>query len=391
MSRPAHDDAPPPVGDVPGRVASLVGRRLEVSPERALLIAKIAFAALVGIVLSGALVRVSGSGLGCPNWPRCDTRVTPTELGAPVAIEFGNRLLTFLVSASSLGALLAGLARRPYRRSLVVLPLVLVAGVALQAVIGGISVLVDLDWQVVALHYLVSAAMLVPAAMLVWRAGLDTPAPPRSPQAGDRLVGRVVSALLPLGLLTLLLGTLSTAAGPHSGGTGTGDVVQRLDVRGQATLQWIVERHGVVAAIFGVAVVVAWLLAGSRGSSRRLTGALALSGMLVGAQGLVGLLQYGLELPGELVWVHVALATLTWAAIVWSWQLAGGPGAELRGDALGAGGTEEGEAAPAELRATARVSALSEHGVTGSGSARAADAIDTLASSHIAGRDGGWR
>lgn len=336
MSRRARDDVREGephdevarTGDRPPRLppVRVLRERLEISPERGLLIAKVAFAALIGIMLSGALVRVTGSGLGCPSWPRCDTRLAPTEIGTPVVVEFGNRLLTFVVSAAVIAAIVAALTRRPYRRDLTRLASLLLGGVLLQGIIGGISVLVDLHWPVVALHYLVSAAMLVPAAMLVWRAGHDTPAPPRTPQAGSPLVARFVQGLLPLGFLTLVLGTLATAAGPHSGGEGTGDVVTRFDVRGDATLQWIVERHGLVSGLFGVAIVVSWVLAGRRGASRRLTGALALTGMLVGVQGILGLVQYGLELPDTLVWLHVSLGTLTWSALLWARQLSGRPG-----------------------------------------------------------------
>lgn len=300
-------------------------RRMQSSPERMLLAARIALAANVGIMLSGALVRVTGSGLGCSNWPKCDTRVLPTETHAPTFIEFGNRMLTFGVSASAIFAIVCALTLVSYRRDLVVLSCMLLAGIFAQAVIGGLSVLYDLDWIWVSVHYMASITLLlVPAVMLAWRAGRDTAAP-RDHQAPDALTSRVVAALLPIGFLALVAGTLATASGPNGGGSGTGDIVQRFDIHGTGTLEWIVQRHGAISAIFGIAIIVAWGTAKARGAGERLTLVLTLAGMLVAVQGMIGLIQYGLHLPGGLVWVHVALATLTWVTVAWAWQVAGPP------------------------------------------------------------------
>jgi cytochrome c oxidase assembly protein subunit 15 len=288
-----------------------------------LLAARLALAANVGIMLTGALVRVTGSGLGCSNWPKCDTRVLPSQAHAPTFIEFGNRLLTFGVSAAALFAIFCAMTQLRYRRDLLVLSCLLLVGIFAQAVIGGMSVLYDLDWIWISVHYMVSITLLlVPAALLTWRAGRDTAAP-RDHQATDALTSRTVASLLPIGFLALVAGTLATASGPNGGGSGTGDVVQRFDVRGTGTLEWIVQRHGAIAAIFGIAIIAAWGIAKARGAGERLTLTLTLAGMLVAVQGMIGLVQYGLHLPGGLVWVHVTLATLTWVVVVWAWQVAG--------------------------------------------------------------------
>lgn len=308
--------------DGPARLGRL-RRRFRTSPERMLLAARLALFANVGIMLTGALVRVTGSGLGCSNWPKCQTEVLPSHVHTPTLIEFGNRLLTFGVSATAIFAIFCALTRVRWRRDLVLLSVWLLGGIFAQAVIGGLSVLYDLDWIWISAHYLVSISLLlIPAALLVWRAGEDTSAK-RDHQATDRLTGRAVAALLPLGLLALAAGTLATAAGPNSGGEGTGDVVKRFDVHGTGTLEWIVQRHGAIAAIFGIGIIAVWSLAKARGAGERLTLTLTLAGMLVGVQGVIGLIQYGLELPGGLVWVHVTLATLTWVTVVWAWQVAG--------------------------------------------------------------------
>lgn len=285
-----------------------------------LLAARIALIANVGIMLSGGLVRVTGSGLGCSNWPKCDTRVLPTEAHAPTFIEFGNRMLTFGVSAAAIFAIFCALTQVRYRKDFTVLSVMLLVGVFAQAVIGGLSVLYDLDWIWISVHYLASITLLlIPAVMLTWRAGQGTSAR-REPGAPDQLTRRSVLALLPLGFLALAAGTLATASGPHGGGSGTGDYVQRFDIHGTGTLEWVVQRHGAIAAIFGVAIVIAWVVARVRGAGSRLVLTLTIAGLLVAIQGVIGLIQYGLELPAGLVWIHVALSALTWVAVAWAWQ-----------------------------------------------------------------------
>lgn len=285
-----------------------------------LLAARIALIANVGIMLSGGLVRVTGSGLGCSNWPKCDTRVLPTEAHAPTFIEFGNRMLTFGVSAAAIFAIFCALTQVRYRKDFTVLSVMLLLGVVAQAVIGGLSVLYDLDWIWISVHYLASITLLlIPAVMLTWRAGAGTSAR-REPGAPDQLTRWSVLALLPLGFLALAAGTLATASGPHGGGAGTGDYVQRFDVHGTGTLEWVVQRHGAIAAIFGIAIIVAWVVARVRGAGSRLILTLTVAGLLVAIQGVIGLIQYGLELPAGLVWIHVALSAITWVAVAWAWQ-----------------------------------------------------------------------
>jgi cytochrome c oxidase assembly protein subunit 15 len=130
-----------------------------------------------------------------------------------------------------------------------------------------------------------------------------------------------VRALLPLGALTIFAGTAATAAGPHSGGV-SGDRVHRLHFKGADTLMWVIHRHATIAAVFGVAVIGVWLLHRRRASERALE-PLTVLGVLLAAQGLVGSVQYELRLPSDIVWVHVALATLTWVVLVWAVVAAG--------------------------------------------------------------------
>ena len=128
--------------------------------------------------------------------------------------------------------------------------------------------------------------------------------------------------LIPLGQLTILVGTISTASGPHPG-DHEGELVQRFDFRGGETLQWAVERHAVMAAVFGLAAVATLLVLrredGERRAARPLTTLIA----LLGLQGAVGGIQWALELPAAIVWLHITLATVTWLAMLWTVAAAG--------------------------------------------------------------------
>jgi cytochrome c oxidase assembly protein subunit 15 len=130
-----------------------------------------------------------------------------------------------------------------------------------------------------------------------------------------------VRILLLFGAVTIFAGTAATAAGPHSGGF-TGQVVHRLHFKGADTLTWVVHRHATIAALFGVFVIATWLLHRRRHAERTLE-PLTVLAILLAAQGLVGSVQYELHLPSDMVWVHVALATCTWLALLWSVAAAG--------------------------------------------------------------------
>jgi cytochrome c oxidase assembly protein subunit 15 len=131
-----------------------------------------------------------------------------------------------------------------------------------------------------------------------------------------------VRALVPIGQLTILLGTITTASGPHPG-DHRGEIVQRFDFRGSETLAWMVQRHGAMAALFGVAAVAVWLILRRRGGDRRAMRPVAVLIGLLAAQGVLGIVQYAAELPAGLVWLHIVLAVLTWLAVLWSVGAAG--------------------------------------------------------------------
>jgi cytochrome c oxidase assembly protein subunit 15 len=134
-----------------------------------------------------------------------------------------------------------------------------------------------------------------------------------------------VWALFALGAVTIFAGTAATAAGPHAGGEGTGDVVHRFTFKGASTVNWLINRHGVLGAALGVLAVATWWLARRREADRELRVRLTRICLLLAAQGVVGIVQFQLDLPAEIVWLHVALATLTWVGIVLAAMQVGAP------------------------------------------------------------------
>jgi cytochrome c oxidase assembly protein subunit 15 len=292
--------------------------RLTVSPHLYARVAAVALAALTLIVLTGAAVRLSGSGLGCPDWPKCYGRaIAPLETHA--VIEYTNRLLSGLVGFAAIAAAVLAFLRRPFRRDLAVLAVLLPLGVVAQAVLGGYTVRYHLAPGFVMAHFGLSMLILIAAAALAWRARDE-----HSDRAGgeDRACVWGARALVPLGALTIFAGTAATAAGPHAGGM-EGQAINRLDFMGAETLRWAIHQHGEIATVFGLAAAGVWLLVRARSTDPQLRRASSVLLGLLLAQGLVGFLQFVLELPAELVWVHVALASLSWLAVLWCAAAAG--------------------------------------------------------------------
>lgn len=293
-------------------------RNFHLTPRQYAIVAAIALGSLVLIVFTGAAVRLTGSGLGCPDWPRCYGRVVaPVEFHA--MIEYGNRLLTGFVGFAVIAASVLAFRRRPFRRHLVLLGALLPLGVVCQAVLGALVVEHHLLPQLVIGHFILSMLLLDAAFALAWLARFE---PGSRRRSSDRSGVWAIRALIPIGQLTIIAGTMSTASGPHAG-ANDGQLVQRFDFRGVDTLQWMVERHSAIAAIFGLAAVGVWFYIRRQGGDSRAQRPLAVLIALLAAQGGVGGLQWALELPAGIVWVHVALATLTWVAMLWTVATAG--------------------------------------------------------------------
>jgi heme a synthase len=287
--------------------------RLAVNEDQFRKATYVALAALTLIVFTGAAVRLSDSGLGCPTWPRCYGHVYPPVALHPL-IEFGNRAISGLVGIATVAVFVLSFTRKPFRRDLAWLAASLPLGVAAQAVLGGFTVREKLAPGFVMSHFLLSMVILIFAFWLAWRATYPQKARSRTK---DKVLVWSVRSLSVLCALTLVAGTAATAAGPHSGGN-VGQHIKRLTIKGPDTLEWAVHQHATIAAIFGVATIFVWLLKRSRGGELDPLEPLTVLGILLAAQGLVGAVQYELKLPGQMVWVHVVLATITWLVSLWA-------------------------------------------------------------------------
>ena len=258
------------------------------------------------IVLTGGVVRLTGSGLGCPEWPRCSGQsFTPHgAMGIHAAIEFGNRMVTFLIAAIAIVTFIT--AWQVGRRSLIKLSLVLALGVPAQAVIGGISVLTDLNPWVVALHLLVSLAMVSVAVVLLQRTGEgDGPARQTVPTG----VAWVARLLFVVGWAVLYVGTVVTGSGPHAGDASAPR--NGLDPRAVSQLH-----TDLVFLLLGLTIAVLLVLRSVPAPARARDAATVL--LLVElTQATVGFVQYFSGLPVPLVTVHLLGAALTTAGMTW--------------------------------------------------------------------------
>lgn len=295
----------------------LVDRLPLPSRRTQLLIALTVIASQAGISVTGAIVRVTASGLGCPTWPQCfPGSFTPVGVSeVPVlhqTVEFGNRLLTFVVTLCAALIVLA-VTRARRRREVLIYAWLMPAGTVLQAIIGGITVLSGLLWWTVALHLLASMLMVWLSAVMFAKVaapddGVDTvrtPAPLRwlTALSGVALAG------------VLIAGTLVTAAGPHAGDKSIDRPVARLEVE----IVTLVHLHsqllvGYLALLIGLGFGLY-----ATGITKPVRDRLFVLLGLVAAQSLVGIVQYFTDVPAALVAIHVGGAALCTAATAALW------------------------------------------------------------------------
>jgi heme a synthase len=290
----------------------------QITPRLYANVALVALAALTLIVLTGAGVRLTGSGLGCPDWPKCYGGTVP-PLDTHAVIEYGNRVLTGFVGFAVIAAAVLAFLRRPFRWHLALFGVLLPLGVLGQAVLGALVVKYHLAPGLVMSHFILSMLLLDASFALAWCARYE-PGERRTSQ--DRLGVWAVRSLIPLGQLTILAGTIATASGPHAG-AHQGQLVHRFEFEGTGTLEWVVQRHSAIAAVFGLSAITVWLLLRRPGGDRRALRPLTAVIGLLALQGVVGGVQWALELPAEIVWLHVALATATWLTMLWTVATAG--------------------------------------------------------------------
>lgn len=262
---------------------------------------RLALASLVAnaaIVVTGGAVRLTDSGLGCPSWPRCtpETYTPTTASDAHSLIEFGNRLLTFVLVAVVVATLVAVWRQQPRRPALVRLAMLLVLGIPAQAVLGGITVRTGLNPWTVMGHFLLSMLLVAVAVSLLWRT-TEGDGPPRA--LVPRPLQQLGYAVLGVVALTLIAGTVVTGSGPHSG--------DEKAARTGFDPESVSQLHADLVMLLVGLTVALWLALRAAGGPTRPAGILVL---VVLGQGAVGWTQYFTDLPIALVGVHMAGACL---------------------------------------------------------------------------------
>jgi heme a synthase len=270
-----------------------------------------AFAALamaVIIVVTGGAVRLTGSGLGCTTWPKCtdDSLTTTGAQGYHGAIEFGNRMLTYVLCAAVGWAIVAARSQKPWRRSLTRLGWAQFWVVMGNAVLGGVVVLVGLNPYTVAAHFLLSTALITVAAVMWQRTG-ESDSPPR-PLVGPA-VRQLVWFLVAASVLLVAVGTVVTGAGPHAGDSSE---VERIPVDWET----VSKLHAVLAWIVVTLTFALWFVLkavdapkGPMDRTRELF-------VILLAQGVIGYVQYFTELPEALVALHMFGSCVMWVGVL---------------------------------------------------------------------------
>ena len=290
---------------------------MRLSPRAYRRVTLVALVLLSAIIVTGGAVRVTGSGLGCPDWPTCEDGQLVAELfeesSGHRTIENVNRLITGAVSVAVIVAVLGSLIRQPRRRDLTWLSVGLVGGVIGQIVLGGITVLTHLHPVAVQSHFLLSLAIVVCAVTLHWRAGQEEAE--RHLVVSDRV--RALSRLsLGLLLAAIVAGTVMTGTGPHAGSARGDDPVRRFAYDPRQVAQV----HGVLVELFTIALVATLVLAWRSGAGRTVLrrGSAAVAAAV--AQSALGYTQYFTGVPALLVGLHILGATLVWIAML-RWHL----------------------------------------------------------------------
>ncbi|MEU5364407.1 COX15/CtaA family protein [Streptomyces sp. NPDC005925] len=260
------------------------------------------------IVVTGGAVRLTGSGLGCPTWPKCtsDSLTATGAMGIHGAIEFGNRMLTYVLCAAVGWAIVAARSEKPYRRSLTRLGWAQFWIVMSNAVLGGIVVLVGLNPYTVAAHFVATSA-LIAVATVMWQRAREGDAPPR-PLVGTA-IQQLVWVLVGASTLLILAGTVVTGAGPHAGDSSE---VERMPVDWET----VTKAHAVLAWIVVTLAFALWFVLkavdaphGPLGRTRELF-------LVLLAQGALGYVQYFTDLPELLVGLHMLGSAVIWIAVL---------------------------------------------------------------------------
>jgi cytochrome c oxidase assembly protein subunit 15 len=269
------------------------------------------------VIVTGALVRLTGSGLGCPKWPTCTAGDVVAPLSYHPLVEFVNRVVTLAVSIAIMAVAVASFARQPRRRDLTLLSAVLVVGLVAEIVLGGITVEHRLNPGFVMAHFLLAIGLLLDSVVLPDRASRPDPqrpdppphATPRPAPATDRRLTTLAWTIVGLVLTTIVAGTVVTGAGPHSGASAADGQVRRWHL----SLHRVTQVHGSLAMLTLAVIVATWWLLRSHPSVearhrlQQLVEAIAI-------QVAIGYTQYFTGVPALLVAFHIVGAVLVWTA-----------------------------------------------------------------------------
>jgi cytochrome c oxidase assembly protein subunit 15 len=288
--------------------------RLRLSPRAYRWITLAAAILLAAIIVTGAAVRLTGSGLGCPEWPNCTAGKLTAGASDDVhaQIEFANRMVTGLVSLAVIIAVLGSLIRRPRRTDLIWLSVGLVVGVIAQALLGALVVSELLDPPFVMAHFLISAVLLGNAIVLFHRAGLPDDMRSRpSVRPSSLWMGRLLVLAVSVVLVT---GTVVTGAGPHSGDAGEGADLKAT--RLNLAVPEVARVHGTSVMVFlALTLITLWVVSRDPGRRKVMERLSLLLAVLV-AQAALGYTQYFNGVPPLLVGFHVAGATAVFSATI---------------------------------------------------------------------------
>ena len=281
----------------------------QVSPAGYIWVTRFALILLCVIVVSGAAVRLTGSGLGCSDWPRCNSEKFIDVSTTHGAIEQINRLFTGLVTVIVIAAVLAARFRVPYRKDLVMLSWGLVAGVIGQIVLGGIVVLTDLHPLANQGHFILSMVLVANALILHQRAKPDRKLDRLSTLSG---LQKLVRLTVVMGSVALVTGTVVTGSGPHAGD----EKARRFDV----AIITVARIHGIsVLVAIALLLIVAWKMKQQR--AQQLFGPLEMVLVIAILQATVGYVQYFNDIPALLVGIHIFGATMFFLSLVNLWMV----------------------------------------------------------------------
>lgn len=265
-----------------------------------------ALASIIVITITGAAVRVTGSGLGCEDWPTCNENSIVAEWSFHPMVEFVNRVFTGVVSVAVILSAAGAFLRTPRRKDLIYLSIVLILGIGAEAVLGGMTVHHELDPKYVMAHFLLSLLVMWVAVVLTFRAKSPDTKPIAIVHRDYIILGRAMAVVT---AAVIFVGTMVTGSGPHGGDE---DVV-RLNFE----LSEITRVHGaLVWSLILITVITLWRLHAAHASSTLLRkGEYVIAAMVV--QGIIGYTQYALHFPAALALLHVAGAVAVWVTVLW--------------------------------------------------------------------------